>query len=246
MSSDYGSADLSDVSLPKLSQRMPLQTALDYYLFNNTDLTFSRLRHGLVCGRSEGQLKFEGDTLASRKHCRFIIDGYDVFVEDLGSTNRTKVNGVEIRPNIRRKLRLNDVIEFGNQRMILTNQMRHPPANVHDMRRVPPTFKARVDTNGQMCSPVSKLFTLRTLMIVDRNTFLKMKIREMIKPERLPQVMPAMVPVLAKLKIPVPGTSPKSKFLIAPLRKLNRYLFSATLLSALTLFMICGMCVDLI
>lgn len=44
---------------------------------------------GLLLGREEGDLTFNGDTYVSSAHCRFLCEGEDVWIEDLGSSNGT-------------------------------------------------------------------------------------------------------------------------------------------------------------
>ena len=70
----------------------------------------------IVVGRDEGldlQLKHEDG--ASRKHCRFTVEGRDVFVEDLGSSNGTKVNGTKIAR--RTAVKPGDVVGVGKVRV---------------------------------------------------------------------------------------------------------------------------------
>ncbi len=44
---------------------------------------------GLRLGRDDGDIVFPDDTYVSGNHCRFLVDGSEVFVEDLGSSNGT-------------------------------------------------------------------------------------------------------------------------------------------------------------
>ncbi|MCS7191962.1 MAG: FHA domain-containing protein [Armatimonadetes bacterium] len=53
------------------------------------------------------------DAGVSRKHCRIIKQGDQFFVEDLQSTNGTKLNGQFIPPNQMQPLKSGDVLEFG-------------------------------------------------------------------------------------------------------------------------------------
>lgn len=53
----------------------------------------------------------------SRRHCRIFRQGDQFFVEDLGSTNGTKVNGQPLPPNQPRALSDGDVLELGLLRL---------------------------------------------------------------------------------------------------------------------------------
>lgn len=63
-----------------------------------------------VLGRGlDVQVRIAEDKL-SRKHCRFVIEGGDTIVEDLGSSNGTYINGVRV---VRKKLSDGDKIQVG-------------------------------------------------------------------------------------------------------------------------------------
>ena len=69
-----------------------------------------RLSEELVIGRAEGSGILLDDTYASQQHARVFSQGESFFVEDLGSTNGTYVNGrkisyaLELRPGDRIKI----------------------------------------------------------------------------------------------------------------------------------------------
>src|SRR4051812_25447770 len=111
---------------------MAKKTKIRFFLYNNDSGKFTGIDDGVVCGRTEADISFPGDHLVSREHCRFAIVGNDVYIEDMSSTNETKVNGVAIQSRRKRRLLLNDVVEIGTQRLILTTQKHHPPSNVKD------------------------------------------------------------------------------------------------------------------
>lgn len=70
----------------------------------------------VVVGRDEGldlQLKHEDG--ASRRHCKFSVEGRGVFVEDLGSSNGTKVNNKKIDRKI--EIKAGDTIVVGKVRI---------------------------------------------------------------------------------------------------------------------------------
>lgn len=88
----------------------------DVYLLDMNSKEETRIFDELVIGRTECDLEFPHDTLISRRHLRLIPADDVVMVEDLGSTNKTLVNGKLLRPNVLYKLRSRDVIEFGKQK----------------------------------------------------------------------------------------------------------------------------------
>jgi hypothetical protein len=94
---------------------------MEYFVFHNNTGSFQRVTQGLTIGRTSGGIRYPSDLLVSREQCRFLIVGSEVYVEDSGSTNPTRINSVPLRPGKPRRVRLNDVIEFGSQRLILTN-----------------------------------------------------------------------------------------------------------------------------
>ncbi|MBK8021586.1 MAG: FHA domain-containing protein [Chloroflexi bacterium] len=79
----------------------------------------------LVVGRScpgyspEINLEVLGaiDQGVSRRHAQFTLRDGDLFVEDLGSTNGTRINGFKVASNHSYRLRNGDEIEFGNIRL---------------------------------------------------------------------------------------------------------------------------------
>ena len=72
----------------------------------------------LLIGRNDPQAgALADDPLLSRRHARVSADGGHVYIEDLGSSNGTRVNGVTIRD--RQLLRPGDIIEVGGSRLQL-------------------------------------------------------------------------------------------------------------------------------
>jgi len=75
------------------------------WLLTKTDLTI---------GRSVESDVYISDNSLSRAHAKFIVAGSDVSILDLGSTNKTQVNGVFLPPMTAKKLTNNDQIKAGN------------------------------------------------------------------------------------------------------------------------------------
>lgn len=97
------------------------------YLYDRGHDRFIQITDGFTFGRNEGNETFPKDTLLSRQHVRFSIRAGDVYVTDLGSTNRTRVNSALIEANADYRLELGNRIDFGNQSFLLTNQNHEPP-----------------------------------------------------------------------------------------------------------------------
>jgi hypothetical protein len=67
----------------------------------------------ITVGRAAEGVTFRlGERNVSRRHARFVLQGGSVFVEDLGSTTGTRVNGERIGG--RRKLRGGDLVQIGD------------------------------------------------------------------------------------------------------------------------------------
>jgi two-component system cell cycle response regulator len=75
------------------------------WLLTKTDLTI---------GRSVESDVYISDNSLSRAHAKFIVVGSDVSILDLGSTNKTQVNGVFLPPMTAKRLTNNDQIKAGN------------------------------------------------------------------------------------------------------------------------------------
>ena len=68
-----------------------------------------------IIGRSNSPYEeFLSDcNLISRKHGKFVKQGRDWCIVDLGSTNGTLVNDVELQPNVPMKFEAGDVVDIG-------------------------------------------------------------------------------------------------------------------------------------
>jgi pSer/pThr/pTyr-binding forkhead associated (FHA) protein len=68
--------------------------------------------HPVTAGRAEtNDIALEGDEFASTRHARFEARRDGVWVEDLGSTNGTYVNGVKLSRS--RRLAPGDIVRVG-------------------------------------------------------------------------------------------------------------------------------------
>ena len=68
----------------------------------------------LTIGRSVESDVYISDNSLSRAHAKFFVSGHDVSILDLGSTNKTQVNGVFLPPMTPKRLTNNDQIKAGN------------------------------------------------------------------------------------------------------------------------------------
>jgi pSer/pThr/pTyr-binding forkhead associated (FHA) protein len=63
---------------------------------------------------------FDGMTNGvSREHARILYDDATLYIEDLDSTNGTRINGFQLKPHLRYRLRDGDELEFGRLRAVL-------------------------------------------------------------------------------------------------------------------------------
>ena len=72
------------------------------------------LKDSVIVGRDEtryGQYHVDGQGI-SRRHCRFFLSGGQLYVEDLGSSNGTRVNGARIYEPV--LLQNYDTVTLGN------------------------------------------------------------------------------------------------------------------------------------
>ncbi|MEQ1723570.1 MAG: diguanylate cyclase [Pseudobdellovibrio sp.] len=68
----------------------------------------------MTIGRSVETELYISDASLSRSHAKFEVAGNDIFIVDLGSTNKTIVNGAALAPMTKRRLVNNDQIKTGN------------------------------------------------------------------------------------------------------------------------------------
>lgn len=55
----------------------------------------------------------------SRIHATFLYQDENIYLEDLTSTNGTRINGLKLIPGKRYRLRNNDELEFGSLRVVV-------------------------------------------------------------------------------------------------------------------------------
>lgn len=98
-----------------------------FYLYDLNQHRFISVYDGFSVGRTEANENFPTDSLMSRTHFRLSIAGSVISIEDLRSTNKTRVSGVELAANSKRFLREYETVEAGNQRFVLCTQNKVAP-----------------------------------------------------------------------------------------------------------------------
>ncbi len=80
----------------------------------------------------------------SRHHLRFVMSPSGYMIEDLGSLNGTRVNGLRLNPNEPRTMRVNDIIHIGT--MVKMSYTTDPETIADQFRSESSTRLPRVDT----------------------------------------------------------------------------------------------------
>lgn len=95
------------------------------YLYHVNLFSYQELQSQLTIGRTTGDLVFGDDGKMSGKHAQITVEMQDsgphIFIEDLGSKNRTVVNRAEIPANQKIRLKNLALLEVGSQQFILTD-----------------------------------------------------------------------------------------------------------------------------
>lgn len=94
------------------------------YLYHVNDLKYYDLKESLTIGRLTGDILFPADNRVSSKHAKISVETIEnklvVYVEDLGSKNRTMINRAEITPHLKTKIRFFALLEIGDQKFVLS------------------------------------------------------------------------------------------------------------------------------
>lgn len=84
-----------------------------FALLEHSQQAVHELQSTTTVGRENTDLVFPELTSMSRRHFRIIIEGEDAFVEDMGSSNGTYLNGIRLEPHQRAFLKNSDSIIAG-------------------------------------------------------------------------------------------------------------------------------------
>ncbi len=71
------------------------------------------IKDRLTIGRKDADILLPEDRMVSRLHAKLHIRAEEVFIEDLGSTNGTSLNGRRIEPNTLERVSRGDVVKVG-------------------------------------------------------------------------------------------------------------------------------------
>lgn len=106
----------------KASQESDLQNELGFRPFVElpTRGTFSLTRLRTVIGREFGDILLREDLNVSRIHMALIAEGRNLYLEDLGSSNGTFLNGTRIQPQKRYPLSDGDTVHLGDTKIKVT------------------------------------------------------------------------------------------------------------------------------
>lgn len=125
----------------------------------------------MTFGRDEGEETFSGDLLMSGRHFQIHFFEGEVQLEDLKSSNKTRINGRAIEAGVRIALRKLDLIEFGNQRFIFTEGHEVPPAYRERVVRPLKAKSAKEDSlfesflHAQTWHPSTRVAAIATFLI---------------------------------------------------------------------------------
>ncbi|OQA17358.1 MAG: Oxoglutarate dehydrogenase inhibitor [Chloroflexi bacterium ADurb.Bin360] len=87
---------------------------MNFKLHTQAGADYSLTTPSVTVGRENCDILLPQDTLVSRNHARFEVQGEVVTVTDLGSTNGTYINQVLLQPHIPQAIRAGDTIHIGN------------------------------------------------------------------------------------------------------------------------------------
>lgn len=120
--------ELKPLKIEYTANKNPSSNKLYYFKFIKPAIksgVIIRLNEEMTIGRAAGcTITLENDNFASSIHARVSMDNANknttIFVEDLGSTNGTKVNGKKIsKPT---KINLGDIIQIGDNQLKLVKK----------------------------------------------------------------------------------------------------------------------------
>ncbi|GEM_PF-5648119 len=80
------------------------------------------LSHGMTFGRNKDCDYTVDDHRVSGVHFKIIIKDNEAYIVDLESSNKTKINGNEVPPNVETKVSCKDKIRFGEQQFYFFNE----------------------------------------------------------------------------------------------------------------------------
>ncbi len=123
----------------------------------------------VVVGRDDGlDLQLKREDGASRQHCKFTVEGRGVFVEDLGSSNGTKVNGKKIERRTEVKagdevlvgtVKIKAAVVAGGSAAVVVKEAAKPIATVKEPAK--PIASAKVTVAKSAKEPAKPIATVK-------------------------------------------------------------------------------------
>jgi hypothetical protein len=120
------------------------------------EFAFNLETESVIIGRSEDNAICVPDGSISGQHARFIWNEDSYLLEDLDSTNGTRINGVKIEGPAR--LTPGDTIEFGSVRATYAPELVAAPEYYEPSEEMAPPPSSMVDAPVAIGTPVSKAF----------------------------------------------------------------------------------------
>ncbi len=108
---------------------------LQVFLSDGNEVTHDLSDGEVTVGRVEDNtLQIEENSVSSH-HALLSVDGENVVLKDIGSTNGTRLNGADLAPDTERKLKPGDKVRFGQIETILLSEA--PSAAGSEARPLP-------------------------------------------------------------------------------------------------------------
>jgi hypothetical protein len=104
------------------------------YLYYVNNLAYFEIGEEITIGRTTGEIICADDGRMSGKHAQVTVELINneslIYIQDLGSKNRTAVNREEIQPNQKQRLKTYALIEIGDQKFVVTESNK---VNIQDL-----------------------------------------------------------------------------------------------------------------
>lgn len=98
---------------------LPLETRSSLLLEDVHSRKRYPISAGTTFGRTEAEHRFPDDALLSRKHFRIWVDAGKILIQDLGSRNRTRVNGTPVATKHPQEIKPGDEVTAGKLRLVV-------------------------------------------------------------------------------------------------------------------------------
>jgi pSer/pThr/pTyr-binding forkhead associated (FHA) protein len=154
------------------------------FLHNKLNKESLKINQDYSFGREKGDVLFPEDDTVSTMHFKLLVEDDKFYILDIGSTNGTFINKVEIIQNTKIEIKNLDFIEFGEQQMFmsLNEKINIEEAEEHLREKRSKSLLTNIvakkqkeldELTGQHTDLVSKYKALSSKVILVRNKFLK-------------------------------------------------------------------------